>query len=1170
MIRVESCTRCERSLPSGAPLGLCPSCLFSAVLAVESTDSGNWPGDDESTHGSVESGWPSSGSQSTEEGDDFSPDRPDGETLPHVSDSHSRDWLSLIGVPCSPAVPGYENLGLIGKGGMGIVYKALQCRANRLVALKMIRGGADLQPDQLERFRFEVEAAALLRHPNVVQIYEVGEADGRPFFSLELLEGGTLKEKLAAAPIPPRPAAGLLAEIARAIDAAHIAGIIHRDLKPSNILFDSLGTPKITDFGLAKRLESDAGQTVSGQVVGTPSYMAPEQARGDKSAVGTAVDIYALGAVLYEMLTGSPPFRGATPSDTIQLVINQEPVSPSRLQPRIPRALETICLKCLAKEPSRRYATAGELADDLGRFLAGELILARPAPAWERAANWAKRKPATALSATLALIGAVAIAFAAAWYGEVRRADRLFQYGQDMAQRQKAADDVARSAELKASGDLDEARLILKTLLARLQAHPRLGDLRGRVDAELAVVERRRTELTTRQASLAEFKANLGRFRRLRDEALFRDAEIEALWRDPTTGDPVRGPGRLLKTRDSAREALGIFAGDDGGTPRALPEGLEDEQRSEVAAGCYLMLMVLSRATANPLAEEDSRHQAQEALRLLDRAERLSPGSVAIHLRRAYCLDRLGDIEAARVEREKAKTSKPVDAFDHILFGQELSRQGDWESARSHFLAALGDQNDLFIAHALLATAALNCPTPEAAEARAELTYCIHQQPSYAWLYLLRGFASTQMGAALMNVREPGQAETFRSKAESRFDEAETDFRTAIGLDLEDDLRYVLLMNRGVMRFLRRREELSASDFREAVTLDASRYNAYASLAQSLRRLGQRREAVEQFDKAIALAPGIAALFRGRAAARTDADKPTPADLRAAVLDLDESASREPEGSRARAEDHAGRARLLLSLDQTPEGLSAALQAADAALATDNSLAEAHRVRVKILLELKRFDKAIEACDAALAGLPTSPTDARLHFLRGLGRTGRHDFTAAIEDFTIALTERPDWQEAYLQRGWTYLAANAPEMASHDFEKAIGLAPDDPSGYAGRGVARVRRGQIRPGLFDAEESVRRAGPAHSSRILYIAGQSYAQASAWTEAEARRRGRPVSRDALDYESRAETLLRQALEKTPAESRLAFWNDYLAKDPALKPLFRNPKLLKRLKPSDAPAL
>jgi tetratricopeptide (TPR) repeat protein len=1176
MILVDCCARCDTPLAKDAPLGLCPACLFAAVLATESTDLqlDSWPTSQADTPagprrraGGTPGSWLDPPSTAHDGPDGFGSPPHDGvdQTRSEAGSSRTQDWTSTIGSQPSPAVPGYENLGLIGKGGMGVVYKALQCRANRLVALKMIRGDPFVQPEQLERFRFEVQAAALLRHANVVQIYEVGEVEGRPYFSLELLEGGTLKERLAAAPMSPQAAAGLLIELARAIDAAHRAGIIHRDLKPSNVLFDAQGTPKVADFGLAKRLESDDGQTLTGQVVGTPSYMAPEQARGDRHAVGPHSDIYALGAILYEMITGRPPFRGATTSDTLQLVLFQEPVCPSRLQPRVPHDLETICLKCLHKEPSRRYATAGELADDLGRFLAGELIRARPAPPWERALNWAKRRPVAAACAAVGLVAAVALGIGAQRYNELKRQELARQYDHDIRIRQKTDDALAASYDQRAKGELDDARLTLVKSQTELQNETRLGDLKRRVQNELAAVERQRNERAARTAAVSALSDRLARFRTLRDEALFRDAEIDALWRDLTSGDPIHGSDRLKRTRATARAALALFAPEDGAGPDSLmprPDVLSPEELSEIRSGCCLILMVLSRVTATPLPGEDPKRQAGEGLHLLDQARDLDPPSLAFHHRRAFCLERLGDAEAAQRERASAAGRQPTGALDHILLGQERSRQGDWDSARAHFLAALSDRHDLFIAHCLLASAALNCSPPQAAEARAELTYCLHQQPSYAWLYLLRGFASAQMGAALKAVQQPsGQTGSLGAGADKRFAEAEADFRSALEQNLEDDLRYVLLANRGAMRFLRGEYEPAASDFREAIVLDGGRYNAYASLAQTLRRLDQRDEAVEHFTKAIALAPSIAALYRGRAAARTDGDAPTPDGIRSALADLEESSRREPAGSHAAADDHARRARLLLSLDRGDEGLAAALEAAEAALANNPGLAEACLLRVEILLALEKFEAVIDACDAALdAGAGT----AELYCYRGLGRTGRRDYAGAINDFTLALNLKPDWLMAYTQRGWTYLSANAPELALRDFDRVVSLSPNDPFGYAGRGAARVRRGEIKEGLNDAEKSLDRGSP--TSRILFIAAQTYAQAYVMAVAEAARRSRTVSRDALEYESRAEHLLQQALAETPGEERPAFWRNFIEKDPALHFLLRNPQVLRRLKAND----
>jgi eukaryotic-like serine/threonine-protein kinase len=298
--------------------------------------------------------------------------------------------------PVTALVPGYEVQGELGRGGMGVVYKARHTRLNRTVALKMILSGAHAGRMELQRFRLEAEAVAQLQHPHIVQVYDVGESEGRAFLALEFVDGGSLAQHLLAGPLPPEEAAKTVATLARAMDHAHQQQILHRDLKPGNVLLTHDGSPKITDFGLAKKLSDNSGLTASQAIMGTPSYMAPEQAAGKNQELSPAADVYALGAILYECLTGRPPFLAETPLDTIIQLTTEEVVPPRRLAPRCPRDLETICLKCLEKSPRKRYASAGELADDLERHLAGEAILARPVGLFGRFTRWCARQPAFA------------------------------------------------------------------------------------------------------------------------------------------------------------------------------------------------------------------------------------------------------------------------------------------------------------------------------------------------------------------------------------------------------------------------------------------------------------------------------------------------------------------------------------------------------------------------------------------------------------------------------------------------------------------------------------------------------------------------------------------------------------------------------------------------------
>jgi serine/threonine-protein kinase len=342
-----------------------------------------------------------------------------------------------------PRIPGYEILGVLGRGGMGVVYRAWQQELNRPVAIKMVRGGADADPQLLGRFRVEAEAVARLRHPNIVQIHDVVQHAGTPFLVLELVEGTSLAQRLAGTPQPARESAELVEALARTIDSAHRHGVVHRDLTPANILVTADGVPKITDFGLAKLIIGGGDlRTQTGELLGTPSYMAPEQAASRHQMIGAATDIYALGAILYELLCGRPPFRAESPLETMRQVLSDEPIAPSRLRPRLPADLETICLKCLRKEPAQRYPDALEVADDLRRFLDGRPILARRTSTLEWAWRWCKRNRVVA--ALLAVVLGLTVALAV---GSTAAALRL-----------KRSRDEARLQRNLAEANLREAR----------------------------------------------------------------------------------------------------------------------------------------------------------------------------------------------------------------------------------------------------------------------------------------------------------------------------------------------------------------------------------------------------------------------------------------------------------------------------------------------------------------------------------------------------------------------------------------------------------------------------------------------------------------------------------------------------------------------------------------
>jgi len=1028
----------------------------------------------------------------------------------------------------APLVEGYEILGRLGQGGMGVVYKARQRGLDRMVALKMVRAGLHAGPEQLTRFRIEVRAVARLRHPNVVQVYDVGEAGGLPYVALELLEGGSLDARVAGTPQPERWAAELLATLARAIASAHRAGVVHRDLKPANVLFTPDGTPKLADFGLAKRLDEDDGQTHSGQVMGSPSFMAPEQARGRGREVGPPADIYSLGALLYETLTGRPPFKGGSAMETLYQVVNDEPVPPSRLRPGLSRDLETICLKCLEKDARRRYPDADALADDLGRHLAGSPILARRVGPRERLWKWARRQPAAAALVVGVLAALIGLAIALVRHGEAIRA-----HADWLADRRTDGAVVLSQARAEAgAGRWAEGRRTLGDWLLSTRGDPALADLRGRADALLARIDRE----SAARARLADF----GRWRR---EAQLRDVQFAGIDRRDN----------IEATRRAARAALDAFgegpAGEDW-APATLPGSLTPAERAEVERGRRELLLAWAEAIARPLPGEDPRRQAARSLRALDRAAEGRPPSHALHLLRASALEAAGDAGAGARERAEAGAIPPVDALDHLLGGRELLRGRRWIAAIAEFEEALRLEPDQFRAQLLLAVAELQIG--RTGPARAGLNACLQREPGAIYLFLLRGFAYGEEAHARRQAAREASPRLVaqEAEAEGQFEAAEADYRTALALGPDDDARYAVLVNRGVLRVRSLRLDEAVADLREAVRLRPDHFAAYVPLGQAYGKQGRVDDAVEQFTRGLAIEPDLPALRRCRALARVDRGRPGPEARDGAIRDLSEAIRIEPPDSPEAAADRARRARLLLLGGKPAEALADADEAVR--IAPDDP--DASLVRVKALLELRRFAEVVAACDDALG---RGRRSADLLEVRGLARANREDYPGAIRDYTLALTLDPSRPSPLMHRGWAYIVSDAPRLALHDFDEAVRIAPDDPDAYTGRGFARALHGQHRAAVADAdaEESLRHGGDP-DARVTYNAARIYARAAAPT-AGGPRRGTGQARVAEDYQDRAHALIRLAIERLPADRRAGFWRDVVQGDPALAAIRQSPK-------------
>ncbi len=667
-----------------------------------------------------------------------------------------------------PRIDGYEFLGLLGSGGMGVVHKARHRRLDRIVAVKMVALGRQATPAEAACLEREALAVARLQHPNIVRVYEVGAVDGQPYFSMEYIDGGSLAEAIGGVPQPPDASARLACILAEAVAVAHASGVVHRDLKPANVLLTLDGTPKIADFSLARRVDMPSGLTERESRVGTPSYMAPEQATGEGDAAGPRVDIYALGALLYELLTGRPPFRAETHAETLRQVVERQPALPSSLNARVPRDLETICLTALAKEPTRRYPSAQALAADLRRHLHGEPIAARRAGSLERIIRWARRKPAHAtLAGTGAAIAAAAI-IGATWYGATVRAN-----ARAIAEGLKAVDGAA------AAGAWDEARRALDMVLARQAATPdasfadpiakRERDLRTVTD--LAAVRMQRTLAVTgdfdpkssadryaeilREAGFVETGDDPERIAARIAASPIRTAVVEAIddWvlcsRDRPHISWLMAINRLCDPDAAWRDRLRTpTRWTDGDRLRAL--AAEADVSREPIPLLFLLANLLADAGDDPIP-------------FLSRVQRARPSDFWVNFLLGEMHQARGHTDAVAFYRA-AVALRPESVGARVNLGIALDGQGRTSEAEAEWMVALEIAPDTALVHFSLATAAFADRRFEVAAQRA--SDAIRLDPGIFHGHALLGSALVRLG---------------------RFDEAVAALRTALEHAAADD-----------------------------------------------------------------------------------------------------------------------------------------------------------------------------------------------------------------------------------------------------------------------------------------------------------------------------------------------------------------------------------------------
>lgn len=710
--------------------------------------------------------------------------------------------------PELPRIPGYEVQSVLGRGGMGVVYRARHLRLNRTVALKMLLSGQYASAPELLRFTQEAEAVAGLRHPHIVQVHDVGDHEGRPYFTMAFLEGGSLAERLAGVPQPAEQAAAMMATLAGAVHAAHRGGIIHRDLKPGNILLTADGTPCISDFGLARRFEGSAALTLAGARVGTPSYMAPEQATGKAGAVGPAADVYALGAILYEMLTGRPPFRSESPAETERQLLADEPVAPSRLNAKVPRDLETICLKCLRKDPQRRYGSAAALAEDLGRFQRGEPIEARPAGAAERVGKWARRRPAVA----------AVIACGAALAGTLIGGG-LWIASERAAVARAVEDDLREVQRFHQTSCWGDAAAALERAKARV-SHRGMSDVRQRLNRashDLALASRL-DAIALHRAAIVD-----GRVERPFDKpradaayaAAFREAGL-ADWPDDAAVVAER-----VKT-SNIRPAL-LAALDDWALCAADP-------RKQT-----WLLDVARRADPDPSGWRDRARDAgrwNDPAALAELAKTAPAANPPVRMLMALG-ERLQSSGADAVPfLRQVQQAHPADFWSNFTLGDALRKTSGPEESVRYYQAALAIRSQAPVAHGNLGLALSADARPE--EAISHFRQAVSIDPAFA-----HGHYS--LGLAL--------------KATGQLAEAIAHFRHALRLEPDNaDAHY----NLGLALAMASQREQAVAQFREALRIDPRHGDAHYNLGLAMSAKGALDEAIAAYQRALEVDPASA------------------------------------------------------------------------------------------------------------------------------------------------------------------------------------------------------------------------------------------------------------------------------------------------------------------------
>ncbi len=963
----------------------------------------------------------------------------------------------------------YELLGEIARGGMGVVYRARQISLDRSVALKMIRSGEFAGPGEARRFRREVEAVAALEHPHIVPIHEVGEYAGRPYYTMRLVEGGSLSSRVsdfavtgangrAEARRRQTASAVLLGLIARAVHHAHQRGILHRDLKPSNVLLDGRGEPHVVDFGLARRIGSASSLTATGAVLGTPSYMAPEQARGGAD-VTTQVDVYGLGAVLYELLTGLPPFKGVDALDTVAQVREREVTRPRTVCGLIDRDLETICLKCLAKDPARRYDSASALADDLDRWGRGEAILARRVGRLELARKWARRNPAPAgLLASVALL--IGLAAGALWWRQQAETDRA-RMASDRLVEQAVVETRARlgtqtamtlAADLRRRYRFREAAAVLAQAAESTPADgpADLTDALQASRADLALVIEL-DDIRTRRSVWIALDGGKGRFDDASAPQAYR-AALLARGVDGAAADPASAAHRIQESRVKVElvAALDDWAGlepDVAVRDRLLavarladPGAWLDRFRDPTVRAAREKLAELA-AEADPAAlapgtvsalVEVLRRSGVEQRALLTRAQLAHPGDfqIAFSLGLWFTSNKSDQQEAIGYYRA-ARVSRPDNFALLINMGSAMNRAGDLDGALTCFREAA--RLDLESGKARLNLGRTLRIKGNPAEAVVVLREAVRLDPTF-------GDSHTELGLALSAV--------------GHHDEAVTQHRAAIAIDPTAGTSH---FNLGVA--LRRAGDLGGATaaYREAIRLNPASAAAHNNLGTVLRDAGDLGGATAAFRNALRLDPKLVQAHTNLGKALSAAG-----DLVAA-----EACYREAAGlsqSQVAAQLTLGTFLRDLKLDYT-----GAIACFREAVRLDPRSAAAH---TGLGNSLDRKGDRPAALTSYREAIRLDPRGTDAQYFLGVALNAGGDPKGAFVCFSEVIRLDPRNSNALDWVAFLLLAQGLPEQALPFAERAVRADPRSPQAHYDLGRAREGLGEPEGAIESHKEAIR--------------------------------------------------------------------------------------------------